>query len=72
MTTALTKPVRRTVDIGGRPHVVTIGPEGVWMREARCRRAYLLPWSRALFQAQVLAAGAEEVVRPRRRRGGRR
>lgn len=42
-----------------RPLIVTLRPEGLYLREKGRRTSYLLPWGRAYVQAARLAADAK-------------
>jgi len=44
MTTRLEKPLKREVDVDGRPYTVTISPEGVKVVEKGKRLGQELPW----------------------------
>lgn len=49
---------RKVVTAKGQTLVVAIAPEGVYTKELRTRRAYLLPWGHIHTRAAVLAADA--------------
>lgn len=58
--TEITKTVRRKVtSLRGQPLVVAIAPEGIWLREPRRRRAFLLPYGVAFQYAVRLTIDAE-------------
>lgn len=58
--TELTRPVKRKVITQRhQPLVVTLAPEGIWLREPRRRLAYLLPYGSAFTQAVRLYVDAE-------------
>lgn len=62
--TALTKPVRRKVSLGGRPVVVTLYPSGVvGVRELRRRREHLVPLGRVYRLAVEVTVEAERKER---------
>jgi hypothetical protein len=44
MTTKLEKPLKRQIDIKGKPHVVTITPEGLKLTEKGKRKGHELRW----------------------------
>lgn len=53
--TTLTRPVKRKIETTrGQPLVVTLAPEGVWLREPRRRVAYLLPYGVAFQRAVAM------------------
>ena len=54
MSTRLTKPVTRLVEIDGKPMNVTITATGVEYREYKRRTAYLLPHGSAFVRAVTL------------------
>lgn len=58
--TELTRPVKRkVVTQRSQPLVVTLAPEGIWLREPRRRVAYLMPYGTAFAQAARMYADAE-------------
>ena len=58
--TELTKNVRRKVaTLRGQPLVVTLSPEGIWIREPRRRIAYLAPYGQVFTMAARMYADAE-------------
>jgi hypothetical protein len=44
MTTKLEKPLKRQIDIKGKPHIVTITPEGLKLTEKGKRKGQELRW----------------------------
>ena len=44
MTTKLEKPLKRELDIGGKPHTVTISPEGVKITPKGARKGKEISW----------------------------
>ena len=44
MTTKLTKPIRREVEIDGEPYTLTVSPEGVRLTRKRFRSGRALSW----------------------------
>jgi hypothetical protein len=44
MTTKLEKPLKRQIDIKGKPHIVTITPEGLNLTEKGKRKGQELRW----------------------------
>jgi hypothetical protein len=44
MTTKLEKPLKRQIDIKGKPHIVTITPEGLKLTEKGKRKGQELLW----------------------------
>jgi len=56
----LTRPVRRKVYTRHHALVVTLTPEGVWVREPRRRVAYLLPYGVAFQYAVRMHVDAEK------------
>lgn len=58
--TELNRPVKRkVVTQRNQPLVVTLAPEGIWLREPRRRVAYLMPYGTAFTQAAQMYANAE-------------
>ena len=58
--TNLTKTVRRKIQTArGEPLVIALAPEGIWLREPRRRKAFLLPYGPAFQRAVTLAVDAE-------------
>ena len=45
MTTKLEKPLKRQIDIKGKPHIVTITPEGLKLTEKGKRKGQELRWA---------------------------
>jgi hypothetical protein len=44
MTTKLEKPLKRQIDIKGKPHILTITPEGLKLTEKGKRKGQELRW----------------------------
>jgi len=44
MTTKLEKPLKRQIDINGKPHILTITPEGLKLTEKGKRKGQELRW----------------------------
>ncbi len=44
MTTKLEKPLKRQIDIKGKPHIVTITPDGLKLTEKGKRKGQELRW----------------------------
>lgn len=58
--TNLTRNVKRKVTTTSHtPLVVTLAPEGIWLREPRRRVAYLMPYGQAFVDAVRLHVAAE-------------
>lgn len=58
--TELTRPVKRKVFTQRhQPLVVTLTPEGLWLREPRRRQGYLMPYGTAFQMAARFYADAE-------------
>jgi bifunctional DNA-binding transcriptional regulator/antitoxin component of YhaV-PrlF toxin-antitoxin module len=58
--TTLTKPVRRKITTArGEPLVIIVTPEGLYFREPRRRKAFLLPYGDAFMRAVRIAVEAE-------------
>ena len=55
MTTKLTAPLRREIEIGGRAYTVTITPEGLRLVEKGHRKGYELKWESFLSGEAALA-----------------
>lgn len=45
MTTKLEKPLKRQIDIKGKPHIITITPEGLKLTEKGKRKGQELRWA---------------------------
>lgn len=56
MTTRLTKPVTRVVEVDGKPMNVTLGPLGITFREYKRRTGFLLPYGSGYLRAVTLYA----------------
>ena len=54
MTTRLSKPVTRIVEIDGKPVNVTLGPLGITFREYKRRKGFLLPYGSGFLRAITL------------------
>jgi hypothetical protein len=44
MTTKLDKSIKREVEVDGKPHTVTLTPEGIKLTEKGCRNGTDLTW----------------------------
>lgn len=51
---------RRVLTTSHTPLVVTLSPEGIWLREPRRRVAYLMPYGQAFVDAVRLHVAAEK------------
>jgi hypothetical protein len=62
MTTKLTKPIRREIEIDGEPYTLVVSPEGVRLLKKRFRSGRSISW-RALLagEAGTLAEDHETV-----------
>ena len=70
--TTLTRNVRRKVSTAhGRPLVIALTPEGIWLREPRRRTAYLLPYGAAFQRAVMLHVDAERRTKAAARKAKR-
>ncbi len=68
MTTRLSKPVTRVVEVDGKPMNVTLGPLGVTFREYKRRTGFLLPYGSAFLRAVTLHVEAERRAKGRKPR----
>lgn len=50
---------RKVVSSRGEPLVVALTPEGIWLREPRRRKAYLLPYRMAFQRAVALSVDTD-------------
>lgn len=67
--TPLSKPVRRSLMTPqGKQLVVTMSPEGLYVREKLRRTSYLLPWGAAYIRAALLHAERERADKIARRK----
>ena len=57
MTTKLTAPLKREIEIGGEPYTLTITPEGLRLVRKGRRKGYALEW-RALVDGDAALAAA--------------
>lgn len=72
MTTRLSKPVTRAIEIDGRPWTVTLGLFGVTFREFRRHKGFLLPYGSGMVRAVTLYVEQQrrEKVKARKLRRG--
>jgi hypothetical protein len=64
--------VRREVRTArGQALVITLAPEGAWIREKGRRTAYLMPYGVAYQQAARMAVDAQRREKKAKRKGGR-
>lgn len=59
MATKLDKPIRRELEIDGRPYMVTLSPEGVTVVEKGRRKGQFLSWTALVSGDAALAAGLQ-------------
>ena len=57
MTTKLTAPLKRELEIGGEPYTLTIAPEGLRLVRKGHRKGYSLKW-RVLVDGEAALAAA--------------
>lgn len=58
--TTLTRPVRRKISTArGEPLMVELSPEGIYFREPRRRKSFLLPYGDAFMRAVRIQVEAE-------------
>jgi hypothetical protein len=57
MATPLDKPIKRELEIDGKPYMVTVSPEGVKVVEKGKRKGHELSWSALVSGDAALAAG---------------
>ena len=57
MTTKLAKPLKREIDIEGKPYVLTLTPEGLKLTEKGKRKGQELAW-KALVSGEASLAAA--------------
>lgn len=70
--TSLTRNVRRKVETLSRhPLVVTLAPDGIWIRQPRKRIAYCLPYGVAFQKAAELFGMAEKRRKAQERKARR-
>ncbi|HEY0018113.1 MAG TPA: hypothetical protein VGC13_17485 [Longimicrobium sp.] len=72
MATPLDKPIKRELEIDGKPYMVTVSPEGVKVVEKGKRKGHELSWSALVSGDAALAAGlrASLDALPPRKGGG--
>lgn len=59
MTTKLTKPIRREIEIDGEPYTLTVSPDGVRLTRKRFRSGKALSW-RAFLEGQAGVEAEED------------
>ncbi|HEX6910133.1 MAG TPA: hypothetical protein VF142_07055 [Longimicrobium sp.] len=59
MATKLDKPIKRALEIDGRPYMVTLSPEGVTVVEKGRRKGVSLAWTALVSGDAALAAGLQ-------------
>lgn len=59
MMTPLDKPLRRELDIDGRPHTLTVDPEGLKLVEKGRRKGITLRWQDLVSGDAALAAALQ-------------
>ena len=62
---------RKVMTARGQQLVVAIAPEGIYTREPRKRRAYLLPWGHAHLMGAKLVADATRLAKVQSRKSKR-
>jgi len=67
MVTITRRVVRKATTHKGQLVVVSLTPEGIWLREYKRRRGFLLPFGHALQQAARLEAESMKAERSRTR-----
>lgn len=60
--TPLDKPLRRALDIGGRPYTLTVDPDGLHLVEKGRRKGLDLAWSDLVNGDAALAAALQASV----------
>jgi hypothetical protein len=67
MTTPLRKPLRREIEIEGKPYTLTIHPTGLSLAEKRSRKARVVSWASLISGASGSsdpATAAETDIEP--------
>jgi hypothetical protein len=59
MTTKLTKPIRREIEIDGEPYTLVVSPEGVRLLKKRFRSGRAISW-RALLAGEAGRLAVDE------------
>ena len=59
MATKLDKPIKRELEIDGRPYMVTLSPEGMAVVEKGRRKGVSLSWTALVSGDAALAAGLQ-------------
>ncbi len=60
----LDKPIRREVDVAGKPHTLVIDPDGLKLTRKGARRGLELTWDDLASGDAALAAALEASLRP--------
>ena len=59
MTTKLTEPLRREIEIDGEPFTIVVTPRGVRLTKKRFRRGRVITW-RALWESGEMESEVDE------------